>query len=66
MILCVCVSQPQQITVQGQQAQTAEGQTILYQPVNADGTVLQQGNATKPQVYALWVPFRKEVEITFG
>lgn len=36
--------QGQQITVQGQQvAQTAEGQTIVYQPVNADGTVLQQG-----------------------
>lgn len=35
----------QQITVQGQQvAQTAEGQTIVYQPVNADGTILQQGN----------------------
>ncbi|XP_068121632.1 nuclear transcription factor Y subunit alpha isoform X2 [Hyperolius riggenbachi] len=35
-------SQPQ-IAVQGQQvAQTAEGQTIVYQPVNADGTILQQ------------------------
>lgn len=44
MCVCLCVCQPQQITVQGQQAQTAEGQTILYQPVNADGTVLQQGN----------------------
>jgi hypothetical protein len=34
----------QQIAVQGQQvAQTAEGQTIVYQPVNADGTILQQG-----------------------
>ncbi|XP_010629326.1 nuclear transcription factor Y subunit alpha isoform X5 [Fukomys damarensis] len=33
----------QQIAVQGQQvAQTAEGQTIVYQPVNADGTILQQ------------------------
>ena len=31
----------QQIAVQGQQvAQTAEGQTIVYQPVNADGTIL--------------------------
>ncbi|XP_060713513.1 nuclear transcription factor Y subunit alpha isoform X3 [Tachysurus vachellii] len=39
---------PQQITVQGQQAQTAEGQTILYQPVNADGTILQQGMITIP------------------
>lgn len=40
----MCVRQGQQITVQGQQiAQTAEGQTIVYQPVNADGTVLQQG-----------------------
>ncbi|KTG45844.1 hypothetical protein cypCar_00001164 [Cyprinus carpio] len=38
------LQQGQQITVQGQQvAQTAEGQTIVYQPVNADGTVLQQG-----------------------
>lgn len=37
--------QGQQISVQGQQvAQTADGQTIVYQPVNADGTVLQQGN----------------------
>lgn len=36
--------QGQQISVQGQQvAQTADGQTIVYQPVNADGTVLQQG-----------------------
>lgn len=35
----------QQIAVQGQQvAQTAEGQTIVYQPVNADGTILQQGS----------------------
>lgn len=41
--LCL-VSQGQQISVQGQQvAQTADGQTIVYQPVNADGTVLQQG-----------------------
>ncbi|KAA0707429.1 Nuclear transcription factor Y subunit alpha [Triplophysa tibetana] len=39
----------QQITVQGQQlAQTAEGQTIVYQPVNADGTILQQGMFTIP------------------
>lgn len=30
--------------MQGQQvAQAAEGQTIVYQPVNADGTILQQG-----------------------
>ncbi|XP_009302274.1 nuclear transcription factor Y, alpha, like isoform X5 [Danio rerio] len=42
-------NQGQQITVQGQQvAQTAEGQTIVYQPVNADGTVLQQGVITIP------------------
>ncbi|KAJ8372828.1 hypothetical protein AAFF_G00276830 [Aldrovandia affinis] len=41
--------QGQQITVQGQQlAQTAEGQTIVYQPVNADGTILQQGMITIP------------------
>uniref|UniRef100_A0A673FRT8 Nuclear transcription factor Y subunit n=1 Tax=Sinocyclocheilus rhinocerous TaxID=307959 RepID=A0A673FRT8_9TELE len=39
----------QQITVQGQQvAQTAEGQTIVYQPVNVDGTILQQGMITIP------------------
>ncbi|XP_073398579.1 nuclear transcription factor Y subunit alpha isoform X5 [Dendrobates tinctorius] len=39
----------QQIAVQGQQvAQTAEGQTIVYQPVNADGTILQQGMITIP------------------
>ncbi|XP_056629306.1 nuclear transcription factor Y, alpha, like isoform X6 [Triplophysa dalaica] len=38
-----------QITLQGQQvAQTADGQTIVYQPVNADGTVLQQGMITIP------------------
>ncbi|XP_078098249.1 nuclear transcription factor Y subunit alpha-like isoform X3 [Mustelus asterias] len=38
----VTAGQTQQI-VQGQQvAQTAEGQTIVYQPVNADGTILQQ------------------------
>nr|XP_040049602.1 nuclear transcription factor Y, alpha, like isoform X7 [Gasterosteus aculeatus aculeatus] len=42
-------NQGQQITVQGQQvAQTADGQTIVYQPVNADGTVLQQGMITIP------------------
>ncbi|XP_061694443.1 nuclear transcription factor Y, alpha, like isoform X3 [Syngnathoides biaculeatus] len=42
-------SQGQQISVQGQQvAQTADGQTIVYQPVNADGTVLQQGMITIP------------------
>ncbi|XP_072134876.1 nuclear transcription factor Y subunit alpha-like isoform X1 [Hemitrygon akajei] len=36
-------TQGQQQIVQGQQvAQTAEGQTIVYQPVNADGTILQQ------------------------
>ncbi|KAJ8778762.1 hypothetical protein J1605_013439 [Eschrichtius robustus] len=39
----------EQIAVQGQQmAQTAEGQTIVYQPVNSDGTILQQGMITKP------------------
>ncbi|XP_028652938.1 nuclear transcription factor Y, alpha, like isoform X5 [Erpetoichthys calabaricus] len=39
----------QQIAVQGQPvAQTAEGQTIVYQPVNADGTILQQGMITIP------------------
>lgn len=41
--LCFAQTQ-QQIAVQGQQvAQAAEGQTIVYQPVNADGTILQQG-----------------------
>ena len=29
-------------------AQTVEGQTIVYQPVNADGTILQQGMITIP------------------
>ncbi|KAM9522619.1 nuclear transcription factor Y subunit alpha-like isoform 6-T14 [Salvelinus alpinus] len=40
----------QQITLQpGQQvAQTADGQTIVYQPVNADGSILQQGLITIP------------------
>uniref|UniRef100_A0AAZ3RC77 Nuclear transcription factor Y subunit n=1 Tax=Oncorhynchus tshawytscha TaxID=74940 RepID=A0AAZ3RC77_ONCTS len=40
----------QQITLQpGQQvAQTADGQTIVYQPVNADGSILQQGMITIP------------------
>lgn len=42
-------TQSQQQIVQGQQvAQTAEGQTIVYQPVNADGTILQQGMITIP------------------
>ncbi|XP_014002870.1 nuclear transcription factor Y, alpha, like isoform X1 [Salmo salar] len=43
-------NQGQQIQLQqGQQlAQTADGQTIVYQPVNADGTVLQQGMITIP------------------
>nr|XP_043895055.1 nuclear transcription factor Y, alpha, like isoform X3 [Solea senegalensis] len=42
-------NQGQQISVQGQQvAQTADGQTIVYQPVNAEGTVLQQGMITIP------------------
>ncbi|XP_042155697.1 nuclear transcription factor Y subunit alpha isoform X1 [Oncorhynchus tshawytscha] len=43
-------NQGQQIQLQqGQQlAQTADGQTIVYQPVNADGTVLQQGGFFSP------------------
>ncbi|XP_029574261.1 nuclear transcription factor Y subunit alpha isoform X1 [Salmo trutta] len=43
-------NQGQQIQLQqGQQlAQTADGQTIVYQPVNADGTVLQQGGFYSP------------------
>ncbi|KAM6925093.1 nuclear transcription factor Y, alpha, like isoform 5-T5 [Xenentodon cancila] len=42
-------NQGQQISVQGQQvAQTADGQTIVYQPVNTDGSVLQQGMITIP------------------
>ncbi|XP_072279857.1 nuclear transcription factor Y subunit alpha isoform X1 [Pyxicephalus adspersus] len=47
-------SQPQ-IAVQGQQvAQTAEGQTIVYQPVNADGTILQQ--VTVPVTGMITIP----------
>ncbi|XP_032499419.1 nuclear transcription factor Y subunit alpha-like [Phocoena sinus] len=39
----------QQIAVQGQQmAHTAKGQTIIRQPVNAHGTILQQGTITIP------------------
>ncbi|KAM4613769.1 nuclear transcription factor Y subunit alpha-like [Polymixia lowei] len=39
----------QQITLQGHQvAQTADGQTIVYQPVNRDGTVVQQGTISIP------------------
>uniref|UniRef100_A0A8B9S1M7 Nuclear transcription factor Y subunit n=1 Tax=Accipiter nisus TaxID=211598 RepID=A0A8B9S1M7_9AVES len=41
----------QQIAVQGQQvAQAAEGQTIVYQPVNADGTILQQASLAGAQI----------------
>ncbi|XP_044300043.1 nuclear transcription factor Y subunit alpha isoform X1 [Varanus komodoensis] len=47
-------TQPQ-IAVQGQQvAQTAEGQTIVYQPVNADGTILQQ--VTVPVTGMITIP----------
>lgn len=62
----------QQISVQGQQvAQTADGQTIVYQPVNADGTVLQQGklNFLLSLVFAFcFVDFLNEstVELSFG
>lgn len=65
------VSQGQQISLQGQQvAQTADGQTIVYQPVNADGTVLQQGklNFLLPLVFAYcFVEFlnRRSVELSF-
>ncbi len=65
------VAQGQQISVQGQQvAQTADGQTIVYQPVNADGTVLQQGKLSflLPLVFALcFVDFinRSPVELSF-
>lgn len=39
----------QQIDLQEQQvAQTAEGQTIIYQPVNGDGTIFHQGMITIP------------------
>ncbi|XP_059964495.1 nuclear transcription factor Y subunit alpha-like [Mesoplodon densirostris] len=39
----------QQIAVQGQKmAHTDKGQTIIYQPVNAHGTILQQGMITIP------------------
>lgn len=49
VVLSYVWSQGQQISVQGQQvAQTADGQTIVYQPVNADGTVLQQGKLRLP------------------
>lgn len=52
-MICVLQTQ-QQIAVQGQQvAQTAEGQTIVYQPVNADGTILQQGTSAGISV-GLW------------
>ncbi|PKU36016.1 nuclear transcription factor y subunit alpha isoform x5 [Limosa lapponica baueri] len=45
----------QQIAVQGQQvAQAAEGQTIVYQPVNADGTILQQ--VTVPVTGMITIP----------
>ncbi|XP_075709747.1 nuclear transcription factor Y subunit alpha isoform X2 [Rhinoderma darwinii] len=45
----------QQIAIQGQQvAQTAEGQTIVYQPVNADGTILQQ--VTVPVTGMITIP----------
>lgn len=59
-----CVFQGQQITVQGQQvAQTAEGQTIVYQPVNADGTVLQQGmySLILTHTPSFWRPIRIKV-----
>lgn len=55
------VPQGQQISVQGQQvAQTADGQTIVYQPVNADGTVLQQG-----KFYFLFAPFHNFLLLDF-
>ncbi|XP_041701255.1 nuclear transcription factor Y subunit alpha isoform X1 [Coregonus clupeaformis] len=43
-------NQGQQIQLQqGQQVgQTADGQTIVYQPINADGTILQQGGFFSP------------------
>ncbi|KAH0618792.1 hypothetical protein JD844_018268 [Phrynosoma platyrhinos] len=56
----IIIQQPQtatqpQIAVQGQQvAQTAEGQTIVYQPVNADGTILQQ--VTVPVTGMITIP----------
>lgn len=65
------VPQGQQISVQGQQvAQTADGQTIVYQPVNADGTVLQQGKLSVllPSVFAFYfLDFicRSTVELSF-
>ncbi|TSW62354.1 Nuclear transcription factor Y subunit alpha [Bagarius yarrelli] len=43
----IIIQQPQTAITAGQN-QTAEGQTIVYQPVNADGTVLQQGMITIP------------------
>ncbi|XP_069732348.1 nuclear transcription factor Y subunit alpha-like [Phaenicophaeus curvirostris] len=45
----------QQIAVQSQQvAQATEGQTIVYQPVNADGTILQQ--VTVPVTSMITIP----------
>lgn len=61
-------TQPQ-IAVQGQQvAQTAEGQTIVYQPVNADGTILQQGiNSTYYRILHLFLEhYFKTVYILFA
>lgn len=55
--LCFVQTQ-QQIAVQGQQvAQAAEGQTIVYQPVNADGTILQQGRRAGSSQGASWRGF---------
>uniref|UniRef100_A0A3Q2HSB1 Nuclear transcription factor Y subunit n=1 Tax=Equus caballus TaxID=9796 RepID=A0A3Q2HSB1_HORSE len=60
----------QQIAVQGQQvAQTAEGQTIVYQPVNADGTILQQESLwynkgdTCEQINTVQTPYRGMITI---
>lgn len=71
LLSLLAVSQGQQISVQGQQvAQTADGQTIVYQPVNADGTVLQQGKLSflLPFLFAFsFVDFvnRVAVELSF-
>lgn len=65
LLSLLAAPQGQQISVQGQQvAQTADGQTIVYQPVNADGTVLQQGKLCflLPFVFALSIINRCTVE----
>lgn len=71
LLSLLVASQGQQISVQGQQvAQTADGQTIVYQPVNADGTVLQQGKLNFLLLFVFALCFedfinRSTVELSF-